>query len=389
MSGGVAQQTPRHPAIDPRYDNLVREIEANGGQASFAVDQKSPTQQISGAIKKATATVSSALTIKPRVTKAPDPLALENMPRKVGIDMYFQAGRLAESNGNMSAAIYQYERGLREDPRHVPSLISLARVYDRQEAFHKAEALYRKALEVDPDNAMAHNDLGLCLARHARNDEAVAALRRAVELDPDRKLYRNNLATVLVDTGHTDQAWKELIAVHPAAAAHYNLGFLLYHAGQRDRARAEFEAAEQEDASLLAARQMLQQLDRESIPQVASRPPQPAAKVQMRVEDAVPTPPARPTRPLTLPVSLGRETNELRRTPPTRVPVTDERPSEQPDADPLFLHPSDDDVELGLPADLQFQIPPSTAVPRKVSVTLADTRDEAETLPTPDTLLTR
>ena len=83
---------------------------------------KSKTQQISSALKKATATVGSALTVKPRVDKAPDPLALDNMPAKIGIDLFYQSGRLAESNGNPAAAIKQYERGLEQDPNHLPTL---------------------------------------------------------------------------------------------------------------------------------------------------------------------------------------------------------------------------------------------------------------------------
>lgn len=390
--GGVAQKTPRNPAVDPRYDKLMREMEAHGGQGALAVDQPSTTEQIGGALKKATATVSSALTIKPRVTKAPDPLALDSMPRKVGIDVYFQAGRLAESNGNRAAAMQQYERALREDPTHVPTLISLARVQDRQEAFANAEPLYRRALEVDPQNAMVHNDLGLCLARQGRREEAVAALRKAVELEPDRTLYRNNLATVLVDAGRTDQAWTELVAVHPAAAAHYNLGFLLYHAGQRDRARTEFVAAQREDATLLAARDMIQQLDAEPARGAAARLAQkPTTKVQMRVEDLAPEPPAAPRHPVAHPVSLRLAPGELRRTPPTSAagdgaaaPVS--APSE-PDADPLLLRPVEGAIDLGPPANGRFVAPPSTALPRKASVTLADTCDEAE-LPTPDALLT-
>ena len=106
-----------------------------------------------------------------------------------------------------AAAIEQYERGLKEEPNHLPTLISLARLYDRQDEFDKAEKLYRRALEAEPDNAMAHNDLGLCLARHDQQpNEAMSALRQAVKFEPNRKLYRNNLATVLVDLGQVDAA---------------------------------------------------------------------------------------------------------------------------------------------------------------------------------------
>ena len=211
-------------------------MQEQGGHASVDVTPKTTTQKFSGAVKKASATVASALTIKPKVHKAPDPLALDNMPKKIGVDLCYQAGRLAEANGNPAAAIKQYERGLADQPKHLPTLISLARLYDRQDEFDKADKLYRRAIEAEPQNAMAHNDLGLCLARHNQAEPALAELRQAVKLEPNRKLYRNNLATVLVDLKRIDEAWSELSAAHPAAVAHYNLGYLLYHAGNKPRA---------------------------------------------------------------------------------------------------------------------------------------------------------
>ncbi len=67
-ASGVGQSSATAPLGDARYEDLVREMEENGGQAAFRrATPKSTTQKISGAIKKATATVGSALTIKPKV----------------------------------------------------------------------------------------------------------------------------------------------------------------------------------------------------------------------------------------------------------------------------------------------------------------------------------
>ncbi|MHB8866784.1 MAG: tetratricopeptide repeat protein, partial [Pirellulaceae bacterium] len=271
---------------DSRYQDLLREVDENGGHSAYDAQPKTTTAKVGGAIKKAGASVGGALTMKPKVVKAADPLALDNMPKDISIDLFYQSGRLAESNGNPAAAIKQYERGLEEQPNHLPCLISLARLYDRQDNFDKAEKLYRRALETEPDNAMVHNDLGLCLARHNRADDAVSSLRQAIRLEPSRELYRNNLATVLVEMRNIDAAYTELTAVHSPAVAHYNLGYLLYQAGDKVRARQEFTLARQADASLAAAQQMLNQLDAEtkgSTRKEIAQAPAASTKVQCRI----------------------------------------------------------------------------------------------------------
>lgn len=376
---GAGPSAVTAPLGDQRYDDLVREMQNSGNQISADVSPKSPTQKVTGALKKATATVAGALTIKPRVDKAADPLSLDNMPKKIGVDLCYQAGRMAEANGNPAAAIKQYERGLEDTPNHLPTLISLARLYDRQDQFDKAEAMYQRALEAEPDNALAHNDLGLCLARHNRPEPALAALRQAVKLEPNRKLYRNNLATVLVDLGRIDDAWTELTVVHPPAVAHYNLGYLLYHAGNVPRARQEFTQAKQADASLAAADQMLRQLDGETArpdkTEVAMTPP----AVKLRVEDVEPQPTPLGPRTKATPVSAARAPLDLRRTPPTESEPAPVPPPAQPAAEPVPLAPDHADAA---PAGPVLEPPTGEFPIRRMSAITVDETDELD-LPTP------
>jgi tetratricopeptide (TPR) repeat protein len=388
-AGGAGQSSASAPLGDSRYEDLVREMQENGGQATFDARPKSTTQKVSGALKKATATVGGALTLKPRVDKAPDPLALDNMPAKIGIDLYYQSGRLAESNGNPAAAIKQYERGLEENPDHLPTLISLARLYDRQDEFDEAEKLYLRALEAEPDNAMAHNDRGLCLARHDQAEPALTELRQAVKLEPNRKLYRNNLATVLVDLGRVDEAWNELSAAHPSAVAHYNLGYLLYHAGNKPRAYQEFTLAKQGDTSLVVAQQMLDQLDAETRrvgkTEVAMAP----TKVQCRIEDLAPQPTTVDKRPQTYPVAVVHSPPELRRTPPTgKSPESESSPAPASQLkEPVPLAPADAGASPSIAPPAPVPQPPSgELLIRTTSGAMVVEEVEELALPTPSLL---
>ena len=122
--------------------------------------------------------------MKPKVVKAPDPLDLDNMPKDIGIDLYYQADGWRSRTATRRRRSSSTNAGWKRSRNHVPTLISLARLYDRQDEFDKAEKLYRRAIEAEPDNAMAHNDLGLCLARHRPRHEAVAACGRPSNSSP-------------------------------------------------------------------------------------------------------------------------------------------------------------------------------------------------------------
>lgn len=249
------------PLGDSRYEKLAKELEAGGGKSSAGGDSKSTVSKIGASLKKATSSVTSALTFTPKIVKAADPVSLSTVPEKIDADVYYQAGQLAESKGNQNAAVMQYSKGLKVAPEHMPSLLSLARLHDRGENFAKAERLYRRAIEIDPENATAYNDLGLCLARNDRRSDGIIALRHAVTLNPNRKLYRNNLATVLVSQGEVDEALNQLLAVHPPAAAHYNLGYLLYRKGDREKAGNHLSIASRKDPTLAPAANTLAQVE--------------------------------------------------------------------------------------------------------------------------------
>lgn len=308
----MAANSSPAPFGDPRYQNLMREVENKGGTATFPSESASPTESIKRAVSSASAAVAGALTPKPKVVKAADPVALDSMPKKIDADLYYQAGRLAESNGNDAAAVKQYGRALKQDPNHVPTLIGLARLHDRNERFDEAEKLYRRAIEAQPDNAITHNDYGLCLARQRRHDAAVAALSRATQLEPSRHLYHNNLATVYVEMGRHDEAGEVLHRVHPQGVAHYNLGYLLYRDGKTAEARRQFTLAVRHDPSLSAAQDMLAQLDPTAASQAAKVARAPAGAPQTTTTPAVEP---QKFRVEATPATLSTPPTSLRRTP--------------------------------------------------------------------------
>lgn len=319
---GLAASSTAAPFGNAKYRDLVEELEANNGTWPSSSRSRSTFGKITASVKtatqKATTAVSSALTPESKVVKAPDPISLASMPEQINADVFYQAGRLAESKGNMGAAIEQYTQALATNPEHTPSLISLARLHDRVQDFAKAQRFYRRAIEASPENVVPYNDLGLCLARNGHRQESITVLRQAVALQPDRKLYRNNLATVLVTTGQIDEAWQQLREIHSPAEAHYNLGYLLSKKGHKDEAHRHLTLAIQKDPSLTDAQNLLAQLRGNSpTSPTASTASEPAGTAVDRVASrrTQPTSSSRSTK--VSPASMVRSRRSIRRIPPS------------------------------------------------------------------------
>jgi len=170
-------------------------------------------------------------------------------------DLNVATARLKATNGRTQEAEAIYRQVLEEDPRHLGALLGLARLLDHFGRTDEAVAIYRQAVTMHPHEASAHNDFGLCLGRHRRFDEAAQELELAVEYQPDKELYRNNLAAVLVAQGRKDEALKHMLAVHPPAVAHYNVGFLLGQSGDVRGGIEQIDLALQGDPHMKEARQ--------------------------------------------------------------------------------------------------------------------------------------
>lgn len=204
--------------------------------------------------------ISDALTIKPKVIPADDPLTVNGKQGRVGAEVYLSAARLYENQGEFEAAAGQYRKALEASPKSLPALLGYARLQDRENKFDEATRLYKKAISAYPQSATAYNDLGLCQARHKQPEAALESVQKAVQLEPTNKLYRNNAASVLVDMGRSTEAFEHLVLAHGEAVAHYNLGFLLYQRDKKEFASQQFALAVEKDPSLAPARDMLNRL---------------------------------------------------------------------------------------------------------------------------------
>jgi tetratricopeptide (TPR) repeat protein len=105
-------------------------------------------------------------------------------------------GNLLWKRGDVSAAIPQFEEAINLTPNRALPLWSLANVYESQELWKEAEALYERAVTVDPHDPIAHMNFGRMLKKKGDKVKASDHLRVALSIDPNYEAARRLLAEV-------------------------------------------------------------------------------------------------------------------------------------------------------------------------------------------------
>jgi len=228
-------------------------------QAFAAADRPGAGGSITSSIKEGLGKLGEAVTPKPRVEPADDPVSLAT-EAKPGVELHVAVARLYVESGKLTEAAKHYQEALRREPNNLPALLGYAHLKDLLEEPAEARKLYLQAVRAHPKEASAHNNLALFYAGRGMLNEASAAMARAIQLQPKNPKYRNNIAQLLVTMGRTTEAFAHLSAVHRPAVAHYNLGYLLERQGQSQAAAQQFAIALQTDSSLVAARRGLERL---------------------------------------------------------------------------------------------------------------------------------
>lgn len=170
---------------------------------------------------------------------------------------FYAAGRMFETQGNLSEAIEQYRKAIAAGHGHVLSYHRLGLVYSRAGRHDESIEMFRKAVELDPDNPVLHNNLGFELMFKKDWDGAVAQFDTAIEEQPRFARAHINLGMALSKLGRFDEALDHFRQVLPEPDAQYNLG-LMYRAAQKyAEAAATFKCILESDPNFEAAKTQL------------------------------------------------------------------------------------------------------------------------------------
>jgi len=173
---------------------------------------------------------------------------------------YFAAGQLAEANGDLPAAAWQYAQAVRLDPKNRRALFCQAACLAQLKKFPEAVACWRKYIDATDHDPRGYSNLGFCYELAGRTDEAEAAYHDGIEHDPKSVPCRTNYGLMLARLGRTAEATLQLQAVLTPAEVHYNLASVLEHQGRKEAAKAEYRKALDLDPDLDEAQTRLSAL---------------------------------------------------------------------------------------------------------------------------------
>jgi eukaryotic-like serine/threonine-protein kinase len=173
------------------------------------------------------------------------------------LSAYWQGKALLERSdvkGNTEAAIGDFDRAIRLDPRFALAHSGLSQSYRRKYSetrdpkwAEQAIDAANTALRLDPDKAEVRFVLALTLEGGGRLAEAAEELSRALAIQPNFEEARRQLGQVLASQGNIEGAvteFRKAIALRPNAAGGYSqMGLALLRAARYQEAVAAFEEA--------------------------------------------------------------------------------------------------------------------------------------------------
>ena len=123
-----------------------------------------------------------------------------------GVEPVYYQGLISEAQGDLSTALYRFQKVYELDNRHIRAILKIGNIYLITNALDEAEAMADKAAEIEPDNG----DLGALKAgialRRENMKEAQALAEAVLKKDPAHVAAAGILARILSDQGHVDQA---------------------------------------------------------------------------------------------------------------------------------------------------------------------------------------
>jgi tetratricopeptide (TPR) repeat protein len=101
------------------------------------------------------------------------------------IDQLYAAAKAAQSRGDITGAISNYEALVRLAPRLAPAYNNLGMLYLYRQDYPKAAEVLKKGLAIDPHMPSASALLGIALFKSSNFSESRAALESALKINPE------------------------------------------------------------------------------------------------------------------------------------------------------------------------------------------------------------
>jgi len=166
---------------------------------------------------------------------------------------YYKLGIAYLSRNTPQQATEQFQKAIKINPNHVPSLIGLSASLSQSGDINTAMEYSNKALKIEPNNGKIHNAIGILHYANATSvnqlKQAEASFKKAISLDSDLLVARINLARLYTSMKNLDGAIREyesVIKLQPDnLAARAELSRVYLYNRNIDKAMQESEKAVQ------------------------------------------------------------------------------------------------------------------------------------------------
>jgi tetratricopeptide (TPR) repeat protein len=159
---------------DPVYYEMVKE-----GVSSFWYQVRGNNHLNSGELNKAEDEFRKAVEAKPNESS------------------YTSLGYVYQRQKRYEAAMDQYDKALKLNPKHTAALNNMAVIYLELGKTDKALNLIHNALETDPESVEGYLNLGTILKQQGNRSDAVKNFRRGMEIAPDDMRFVYQLSWLL------------------------------------------------------------------------------------------------------------------------------------------------------------------------------------------------
>jgi tetratricopeptide (TPR) repeat protein len=244
-----------------------------GALASTTKTVKGQFASMSTAVSSAYDKAKTAITtpFSSTATNTSDPSSVLGKQPTITPELNVAQGNFFEAQGNYTKAMDSYSKALEAEPKNPSALMSMAKLYDRQNSTEKAIEFYQKAIVVAP-SAAVFADLGNLYARNQNLSMAKEQFQKAVNLEPKNKSHRSALAGTLLDSGNPDAALDELRQVESPAMANYQMAYLHFTRKNIPATQQFLSSALQIDPNLKPARDLMASMgSAQSISQLAQQ----------------------------------------------------------------------------------------------------------------------
>ena len=173
-------------------------------------------------------------------------------------------GILAAREGNLDAAIQQFQRALQIDPEHSIALQNLGSAYRQKKDWPAAKQALEHSLALNPEDAEANYTLGMVYAQQNDAEHAYEYLQKALAARPVYPEALNNLGILHLRMRRPEEAirsFEECIRVAPAYDQSYlNLARVYAIEGDREKAKSTLQQLLQMHPGHSQAEELMKQL---------------------------------------------------------------------------------------------------------------------------------